>query len=926
VNIDWVTNGTCTGAPAANSGSIGPLNASGQLDATGFAQTPATAGFYGFRAHYEGDARYTPSTGACEPLQVVDANIQLTPPTATNHIGNPHVLTCHVNVNDGTGFANAPAGTACHVSITSGPGAPASQTCFTVGTSGDCQVTIGSNTTGTSTIRASTDVAIAGITVHRQTGDGHAGDSPDAQKLWVNAAIVIAPNATNEIGQPHTFTATLLFDMGGGLVPAGPGQPVTVTLTGTNGANPVPAGPFNLTTNANGQVQVTFTSSSAGHVIGNASWTGSIAGSAPITVSTNGTAPNSGPADKTFVDANIQLTPGTDTDPIGDNHVLTCHVNVNTGDGAGYVNAPAGTPCTVTKESGPGTFVGSNQCTTVGTTGDCTVTLTSSTAGTTTLKATTTLSVGGVSLTRATGDAHVGDGPNATKNWEAAKISIAPNATNEIGQPHTFTVTIQQDTGSGFVAVPAGTSCNITLTGANGATPNPAGPFNLVTNANGQCSVTFTSATAGTVTGHATSTLTINGVVFNLSTNGTAPNSGDAVKTFVDANIAITPQTANNPTGTNHVLTAHVNVNAGDGSGYVNAPAGTHIVFSLSNAGGATATFVGPSACDTVGTTGSCTVTISSPTTGTTTVNAATDVTVGGISLHRETADSHAGDSPNATKLWADVAVTTQVHNASHQDITGTSVPGGTVVHDSASVTKTAGTPAGVPAPTGTVTFTLYDNGTCNGNVLATSANVPLGTESATFTTPNAAGAFSYLAHYNGDANYPAANAACEPFNTTAAPTGLIAPTQTTCNDVLNGTAQVLGQVNYRTSGGVIGQSINPGVFFFYSKITTTVPNQTVTVTQTNTSTNNAALFGILNGQAWLWSGDCSSKIVGTTFGPNDSQATFTVPTPGNYIIGIKYQTKTLVGTVAPIPPDITYNFATSLGGSTGASVLLKKQ
>ena len=85
-------------------------------------------------------------------------------------------------------------------------------------------------------------------------------------------------------------------------------------------------------------------------------------------------------------------------------------------------------------------------------------------------------------------------------------------------------------------------------------------------------------------------------------------------------------------------------------------------------------------------------------------------------------------------------------------------------MHDEATVAKTAGTPAGVPAPTGTVTFTLYDNGTCNGNVLATDANKPLNgsgvATSATFTTPATGGTFSYLAHYNGDANYPAHDAA----------------------------------------------------------------------------------------------------------------------------------------------------------------------
>ena len=51
----------------------------------------------------------------CEPLQVVDANIQITPATATNAVGTNHTLTCHINVNDGTGSVNAPDGTVCTV-------------------------------------------------------------------------------------------------------------------------------------------------------------------------------------------------------------------------------------------------------------------------------------------------------------------------------------------------------------------------------------------------------------------------------------------------------------------------------------------------------------------------------------------------------------------------------------------------------------------------------------------------------------------------------------------------------------------------------------------------------------------------------------------------------------------------------------------
>jgi hypothetical protein len=156
-------------------------------------------------------------------------------------------------------------------------------------------------------------------------------------------------------------------------------------------------------------------------------------------------------------------------------------------------------------------------------------------------------------------------------------------------------------------------------------------------------------------------------------------------------------------------------------------------------------------------------------------------------------------------------------------------------------------------------------------------------------------------------------------------PGGLIAPTNTTCSDFVNGTAAALGQINYSVSAGLIGQGINPGVFFFYTKITTTSPNQVVTVSQSNTSTNNAALFGILNGQALLYTANCSSSTAGTVIA-GGSGASFTVAKPGTYIIGIKYQTKTIAGTKAPVPANITYNFTTSLGGTTGGSVKLVKQ
>ena len=186
-----------------------------------------------------------------------------------------------------------------------------------------------------------------------------------------------------------------------------------------------------------------------------------------------------------------------------------------------------------------------------------------------------------------------------------AKIKIEPDATNEVGKPHTFTATLEKDVGDGkgFVAA-AGESMTITLSNSNGAVANPAGPFNCTTNANGQCTATFTSATPGQVTGNASSTLSVGGVPFTVSTNGTARNSGPATKTFVDAYISITPN-GTNAVGQTHTFTGHVNVSEGSGSPFVNAPEGTTINFAFvgSHVGALSA-----SSCTTVGTTGSCTI------------------------------------------------------------------------------------------------------------------------------------------------------------------------------------------------------------------------------------------------------------------------------------------------------------------------------
>src|SRR4029079_10549314 len=97
------TDNTCTTsadtppAPATVTVTNGAVPASGPV-------TFPVVGKFWFQATYSGDANNLVPVGglksacASEPVAVVDANIQITPQTATNPVGTNHVLTGHVNV------------------------------------------------------------------------------------------------------------------------------------------------------------------------------------------------------------------------------------------------------------------------------------------------------------------------------------------------------------------------------------------------------------------------------------------------------------------------------------------------------------------------------------------------------------------------------------------------------------------------------------------------------------------------------------------------------------------------------------------------------------------------------------------------------------------------------------------------------------
>ncbi len=240
VTINWFSNDACSGSPTSTSSPL-TLNGSGQVDATGFSFTPGTAGQYAFQATYNGDTSnpaYAGSTGPCEPLTVVDADITISPLTASNPVGATHTFTVTVDENPGTGAVAAPDGTKPTLSLANAGGASATLTggtCGTTGTvGGSCTFTISSPTTGVTTATASVTISVGGITLTRTTdGPDTSGDSPPATKTWVQAPSSIV-TTVQQGGQAVTTVSTgssvtdqaTVSGVPGGATPTG-----TVTFT-----------------------------------------------------------------------------------------------------------------------------------------------------------------------------------------------------------------------------------------------------------------------------------------------------------------------------------------------------------------------------------------------------------------------------------------------------------------------------------------------------------------------------------------------------------------------------------------------------------------------------------------------------------------------------------------------------------------------
>ena len=154
-----------------------------------------------------------------------------------------------------------------------------------------------------------------------------------------------------------------------------------------------------------------------------------------------------------------------------------------------------------------------------------------------------------------------------------------------------------------------------------------------------------------------------------------------------------------------------------------------------------------------------------------------------------------------------------------------------------------------------------------------------------------------------------------------------ITPTGTTCNEFKNGTAQDLNSLNYSVKNGVINQ-VNPGVFFYWVKVTVPAGNNVFTITENITTGNFSTPFALANGGNNVFNLNCNSLSETMTQNPTTGTVTvtFNAPTAGVYIISLKYDSGSVKGATAPSPTTtVHYNFSTTgVPGSTNGLDLIK--
>jgi len=131
--------------------------------------------------------------------------------------------------------------------------------------------------------------------------------------------------------------------------------------------------------------------------------------------------------------------------------------------------------------------------------------------------------------------------------------------------------------------------------------------------------------------------------------------------------------------------------------------------------------------------------------------------------------------------------------------------------------------------------------------------------------------------------------------------------------------------VGYSVKNGQINQ-VNPGVFFYWVRVTVPAGNNSFTITQTITTGNFNNFFDIQSGSN-VFNSNCDSQHPTITQNAGTTTVQWNAPSAGTYFISIKFSSQSLKGKPAPGPgTTVHYDFMTTgvPGSTSGLDLILK--
>ena len=194
--------------------------------------------------------------------------LTLTPPRAINAVGEPHVLTVHLEISEGLGWKDMP-GEVVDIRIISGVGWLSPRP-YVTDSQGKVEVILNSDQPGLIVVEASWNGLIEGEAVS-------ASDTAEKEYIDVGARLTLEPDGVNVVGDAHVFRAHLEIYEGEatGWVD-GVGEPLDVVIL--SGPGWLSSGPY--ITDGDGEVQITHETDLPGVTVVQATWNGVVVGQA----------------------------------------------------------------------------------------------------------------------------------------------------------------------------------------------------------------------------------------------------------------------------------------------------------------------------------------------------------------------------------------------------------------------------------------------------------------------------------------------------------------------------------------------------------------------------------------------------------------------------------------------------------------------